>query len=83
MSDFAILAVRAIRFMEQNRRGLGVGGPITIRYMGYDSEWDANPSDDEINDFEKSARKYLRDFNGRKNSMIQKSRRELMKQKRS
>lgn len=48
MSDFAILAVRAIRFMEQNRRGLGVGGPITIRYMGYDSEWDVKPSDDEV-----------------------------------
>jgi 20S proteasome alpha/beta subunit len=77
MSDFAKQAVRAIRFMEQNRRGLGVGGPITIRYMGYDSEWDAKPSDDEVNDFEESARKYSDDFNGRKKAMIEKSINEL------
>lgn len=83
MNDFASQAVRAIRFMEQNRRGLGVGGPITIRYMGYESEWDVKPSDDEVKIFEESASEYLRDFNGRKDSMIQKSKRELMKRKRS
>lgn len=59
MKNFAERAVLAIRFMEQNRRDLGVGGPITIRYMKYDSEWDTKP-DDDIDDFEQYAKKYLK-----------------------
>jgi 20S proteasome alpha/beta subunit len=75
MMDFAERAVLAIRFMEQYTKGLGVGGPITIRYMKYDSEWDTKPDDDDIDGFEKFANEYIRDFNGRKASMIQKSKR--------
>lgn len=69
--------------MEQYRRGLGVGGPITIRYMKYDSEWDTKPDDDDTDEFEQSANEDLCYFNGRKASMIQKSKRKLMKRKRT
>jgi hypothetical protein len=82
MKSFAREAFLAIRFMDQDRPDLRVGGPITVQYMNYKKEWDYEASED-TNDFEQYAKKYFKNSDNRMKSIAAASKRELMKRNRS
>jgi 20S proteasome alpha/beta subunit len=81
MKTFATEAFLAIKFMEQNRPDLRVGGPPTVQYMDYNKEWDDEASSEDINEFEQYAKKHLKKLDRRMKSIAARSKRELMTEK--
>ena len=82
MKGFATQAYLSIKFMEQGRPDLFVGGTPTVKYMKKDQEWDIFATDDN-KEFEQYAKKYLKNSERRMKSIAAESNRELMKRKRS
>jgi 20S proteasome alpha/beta subunit len=77
MKAFAMEAFLAIKFMDQNRPDLKVGGSPTVQYMNYDNEQDNEAPSKDINEFKRYAKLYLKDFDKQMKSITARSKREL------
>lgn len=65
MKEFATQAFLSIKFMEQNRPDLFVGGQPTVKYMKKNEEWDIFAPRQDIKEFERHAKKYLKNSDRR------------------
>ena len=79
MKKFAIQAYLSIKFMEQDRPDLFVGGTPTVKYMKKDEKWDIFAPRKDMREFEQHAKKYLKNSGRRMKSIAAESKRELMK----
>jgi 20S proteasome alpha/beta subunit len=83
MKEFAAQAYLAIKFMEQGRPDLFVGGEPTIKYMKKNEIWDIFAPDKDKKEFEQYAKKYLKNSDRRMRSIAASSKRDLLKRKQS
>jgi 20S proteasome alpha/beta subunit len=83
MKAFAMEAFLAIKFMDKNRKDLKVGGSPTVQYMNYDNEQDNEAPPKDTKEFMRYAKQYLKNFDKQMKTITAKSKRELMKRKRS
>jgi 20S proteasome alpha/beta subunit len=79
MKEFATQAYLAIKFMEQGRPDLFVGGTPTVKYMKDNEKWDIFAPYKDMKEFEHYAKKYLKNSDRRMKSIAAASKRELMK----
>src|SRR5918996_505821 len=63
MKEFAKQAYLAIKFMEQDRPDLFVGGTPTVKYMKKNEEWDIFAPPKDMKEFDQYAKKYLKSSN--------------------